>query len=97
MPPWYPSVAVQFEPTSKLPHQKFQYPTYVKDIDRDAHIRVLKKTIKVHGETMEAIVTNLFISFYESIFWSGVKTLNKIIPITLLKSWSKHFANIFEL
>jgi hypothetical protein len=27
MPPWYPSVVVQFEPTSKLPYQKLQYPT----------------------------------------------------------------------
>ncbi len=60
MPPWYPSVAVQYEPTSKLPYQKLQYPTYVKDIDPDAHIRVFKKTIKVNGEIMEANITNLF-------------------------------------
>jgi hypothetical protein len=60
VPPWYPSVAVQYEPTSKPPYQKLQYPTYVKDIDVDAHIRVFKKAIKVNGKTMEANITNLF-------------------------------------
>jgi len=60
MPPWYPSIAIQSEPTSKLPCRKLQYPTYVKDIDRDAHIKVFKKTIKVNGETMEANIRNLF-------------------------------------
>jgi hypothetical protein len=60
MPPWYPSVEVQFEPTSKLPYEKLQYPTYVKDIDLHAHIKVFKKTIKVDGEIMEANIMNLF-------------------------------------
>jgi hypothetical protein len=60
MPPWYPLVAVQFQPTSKLTYQKLQYPTYVKDINPDAHIKVLKKTIKVNGETMEVNIANLF-------------------------------------
>ncbi len=32
----------------------------MKDIDPNAHIRVLKKTMKVNGETMEANITNLF-------------------------------------
>jgi hypothetical protein len=35
MPPWYPSVAIWYEPTSKLPYIKLQYPTYMKDIDFD--------------------------------------------------------------
>jgi hypothetical protein len=60
MPPGYPLIAIQYEPTSKLPYQKLQYPTYVKDIDHDAHIRVFKKTIKINGETMEANIMNLF-------------------------------------
>jgi hypothetical protein len=36
------------------------------------------------------------VSFYNTTFWSGAKTLYKIIPIALLKSWSKHFPNIFQ-
>jgi hypothetical protein len=44
MPPWYQPVLVQFEPTKKLPYRKFQYPTYVKDTNHDAHIRVFRKT-----------------------------------------------------
>jgi hypothetical protein len=60
MPSWYPLVVVWSEPTNKLPYQKLQYPTYVKDIDPDAHIRVFKKTIKANGETMEANINNLF-------------------------------------
>jgi hypothetical protein len=59
MPPWYPLIAIQFQPTSKLPYQKLQYPTYVKDIDPDAHIKVFQKTIKVNGETMEVNIANL--------------------------------------
>jgi hypothetical protein len=30
MPPWYPLVIIQFEPTSELLYQKLQYPTYVR-------------------------------------------------------------------
>jgi len=59
MPPWYPLIAIQFQPTNKLPYQKLQYPTYVKDIDPDAHIKVFQKTIKVNGETMEVNIANL--------------------------------------
>jgi hypothetical protein len=41
MPSWYQLVSILSKPTSKLPYQKFQYPTYVKDINLDAHdIRV---------------------------------------------------------
>jgi hypothetical protein len=60
MPPWYQLVPIQFEPTSKLPYWKLQYPTHVKDIDHDAHIRVFKKLIIANGETMEANIINLF-------------------------------------
>jgi hypothetical protein len=40
--------------------QKLQYPTYVKDTNHDAHIKVFKKAIKANGETMEANFNNLF-------------------------------------
>jgi hypothetical protein len=39
---------------------KLQYPTYVKNINPDVHIRIFKKTIKANGETMEADIINLF-------------------------------------
>jgi hypothetical protein len=68
MPPWYPWVAIQSKPISKLPYWKFQYPTYVKDIDHDAHIRVFKETIKVNGEIMEANIMNLF----DFILWNNI-------------------------
>jgi hypothetical protein len=60
MPPWYPSIVVQSEPTSKLPYWKLQYPTYTKDIDPNAHIKVFKKIIKVNGKIVEADIINLF-------------------------------------
>jgi hypothetical protein len=61
-PPWYQPHVVQLvlEPTTKLPYKKLQYPTYVKDNNPNAHIRVFKKAIKTNGETMEANITNLF-------------------------------------
>ncbi len=37
-----------------------QYPTYVKDTNSDAHIRVFKKAIKANGEIMEANIINFF-------------------------------------
>ncbi len=36
-------------PTIKMPYMKLYYPTYVKDIDLDVHIRVFKKVIKANG------------------------------------------------
>jgi len=60
MTPWYQLVLVQSKPTSKLPYQKFQYPTYVKDTNSDAHIRVFMKVIKTNGEIVEANIINLF-------------------------------------
>jgi hypothetical protein len=53
MPPWYPIVVIWSEPTSKLPYHKLQYPTYVKEIDLDAHIRV-------NGEIVEVDIIILF-------------------------------------
>jgi len=46
--------------TNKLPYQKLQYPTYVKDTNSDAHIRIFKKVIKANGETMEVDIINMF-------------------------------------
>ncbi len=60
LPPWYQQVLVQPEQTHKLPYEKFPYPTYVKDNDLDAHIKVFKKTIRTNGETMEVDIINLF-------------------------------------
>ncbi len=61
IPPWY-QLLVQHvsEPTTKLPYKKLQYPTYVKDVDLDVHIKVFKKAIKTNGETMEANIINMF-------------------------------------
>jgi hypothetical protein len=62
IPPWYRPLVVQLvpEPTTKLPYRKLQYPTYVKNIDPDAHVRVFNKAIKAYGETMEIDIINLF-------------------------------------
>ncbi len=51
---------------------KLQYPTYVKDTNPDAHIRVFKKAIKANGETMEVDIINLFrFTLRDSIFEWG--------------------------
>jgi hypothetical protein len=49
IPPWYQPPIMQhvLKPATKLPYKKLQYPTYVKDIDPNAHIRVFKKAIKL--------------------------------------------------
>ncbi len=39
---------------------KLQYPTYVKDIDLNVHIRIFKKAIKANGKTMEDDIIILF-------------------------------------
>jgi hypothetical protein len=57
---WYPPIAVQYEQTSKLPCQKIQYHIYVKDINLDVHIKVLKKAIRANGENVEDVIINLF-------------------------------------
>jgi hypothetical protein len=63
IPPWYQPLVVQpiFEATTKLPYMKLQYPTCVKDIDPDVHIRVFKKVIKANGEIMEAKIINYLV------------------------------------
>jgi len=62
IPPWYQPLIVQLvsEPTTKLPYKKLQYPTYVKNTDPNAHIRIFKKAIKANGEIVEANIINLF-------------------------------------
>jgi hypothetical protein len=45
---------------TKLPYIKLQHPTYVKDIDPDAHIKVFKSEKKTNGEMVEANIINLF-------------------------------------
>jgi hypothetical protein len=59
--PWYQPLVVQLvpEPTTKLPYMKLQYPTYVKDTNNDAHIRVFKKAIKANGEIVEVDIINM--------------------------------------
>ncbi len=59
MPLWYPLVVIWSERTNKLPYQKFQYPTYVKDIDLDVHIRVFKKAIRANEKFVEANIINM--------------------------------------
>ncbi len=51
---------------------KLQYPTYVKDINLNVHIRVFKKVIKANGETLEVDIINLFgFTFKDGIFEWG--------------------------
>jgi hypothetical protein len=45
---------------NKLPYKKLQYPTSVKNIDLDVHIKVFKKANKTNGEIMEDDIINLF-------------------------------------
>jgi hypothetical protein len=55
-----------------LPYKKLQYPTYVKDIDSNAHIKVFKKAIKANGEIVEVDIINLFgFTFGDNIFEWG--------------------------
>jgi hypothetical protein len=62
IPLWYQPPIVQpiSKQTTKLPYRKLQYPTYVKDTNLDAHIRVFKKAIKFNGEIVETNIINLF-------------------------------------
>jgi sugar phosphate permease len=53
---------------------KLQYPTYVKDTDLDAHIRMFKKAIKVNGKIIKIDIINLFgFTLRDSIFEWGKK------------------------
>jgi len=56
---------------TKLPYKKLQYPTYVKDTNPDAHIKVFKKAIKVIGETMEGDINLFGFILKENIFEWG--------------------------
>jgi hypothetical protein len=76
IPPWYQPHVMQhvLEPVTKLPYMKLQHPTFVKDTDLDAHIKVFKKAIKVNGETMEVDIINLFgFTLKDNIFEWGKK------------------------
>jgi hypothetical protein len=70
IPPWYQPLVVQHvsKPTTKLPYKELQYPTYVKDINPNVHIKIFKKAIKANGETMEVDIINMFgFTFRDSI------------------------------
>jgi sugar phosphate permease len=74
IPPWYQPFIGQpiTKPTTKLPYMKLQYPTYVKDTNSNAHIRIFKKAIKTNGEIMEVDIINLFgFIFRDNIFEWG--------------------------
>jgi hypothetical protein len=49
VPPWYLPLVIQplSKLTTKLPYNKLQYPTYVKNIDHDVHIRLFKNVINI--------------------------------------------------
>jgi hypothetical protein len=67
-----PIVQPMSKPTTKLPYKKLQYPTYIKDINPNAHIKVLKKAIKANGEIVESDIINLFgFTLRDSIFEWG--------------------------
>ncbi len=57
MPPQYPQIAIQFELINKLLSKSFNIPTYMKDIDLNAHI---KKAIEASKEIMEVNIVKLF-------------------------------------
>jgi hypothetical protein len=48
------------EEVNKLLYTKLQYPTYVKNIDLDVHIKVFKHANKTNSEFMEVDIINLF-------------------------------------
>jgi methionine salvage enolase-phosphatase E1 len=99
IPPWYQPPIVQpiSEPTTKLPYKKIQYPTYVKDTNSDAHIKVFQKAIKANGEIVEVDIIILFGLFSRIIDLNGEKTMFKTIQNAPLKSWNKHFVNNSKL
>ncbi len=68
---------------------KLQYPTYVKDINLDAHIKVFKKAIKTNGEIMEVDISNLFGFTLTIISMNGEKNMFETIQTALLKSWKR--------
>jgi hypothetical protein len=95
IPLWYqpPVMQLVLEPTTKLPYMKLQYPTYVKEINLNAHIKVLKKGIKASGEIIKSDIINLFNLLLGIISLNGEKITFKTIQNALLRSWNRHFAN----
>jgi hypothetical protein len=86
IPPWYPPLATQFvlELAIKVPYMKLQCPTYVKNTDLRAHIKILKKATKPNGEIVEVDIINLFgFTLKDSTFEWG-ENLFKIIQIAHL-------------
>jgi hypothetical protein len=77
-------------------YKKLKYPTYVKDIDLDAHIEMFKKAIKANGKIMEVDIINLIHFTFKDNIFAWEKTLFKTIQIAHLKSWNKHFASDLE-
>jgi hypothetical protein len=75
--------------TYKLPYQRFQYLTYVKDTDPNGHIKVFKKIIRAN-------ILNLFgFTLRDNISEWGQNFVQDHL-ITFWRSWSKHFPNFFE-
>jgi len=56
-----------------------------------------KKKSKLMGRLWKLISSTYLVSFYETIFQSGAKTLYEIILIAPLRNWSKHCTILFEL
>jgi hypothetical protein len=98
MPPWYQPILVQYEPTTKLPYWKLQYPTYVKNTNPNVHIRIFKKAIKTNGEIMEANIINLFsFTLWDNILEWGENFVQDHLNYTydeLEQKNYKHFWNV---
>jgi hypothetical protein len=97
MPPWYQPIPIRSKPTNKLPNQKFQYPTYVKDTNPNAHIKISKRQSELMVKLWRQISSTCLISLYETTSHNGVKTSYKIILTAHLMSWIKHFTSASEL
>jgi hypothetical protein len=76
---------------------KLQHPTYVRDIDLDAHIRVFKKTIKTNGEIVEINIINLLsFTIIDSIFeWGEIFVEDH--PNCTFKKLEEGFCKWFEI
>jgi hypothetical protein len=79
------------------PVTKLQYPTYVKDTDLDAHIRMFKKTIKANVEIMEFEIINLFGFTLKNNISKWGENFVQNHPNRTFESRSKHFASDSEL
>jgi hypothetical protein len=99
MPPWYPSIVIWLEQTSKLPSKKLQYPTYIKDIALNVHIRVFKNAIKENMEIVQFDIINLFgFTLKNNILkWGKNFVQDKTTQIAHLRSWNRCFTNVSTL